>query len=57
MKQQDYEFLIENWKQLVESLQEVNESLRNLTIAQHETILRLQGIQTVTPIEPVGETE
>lgn len=46
MKAKDYEFLLDHWKQLVENLQEVNESLRELTIAQHQTILKLQGVQT-----------
>lgn len=47
MSKDDTEFLLASWKELCENLMSVNDSLRDLTKAQQETILKLQGVQTV----------
>lgn len=55
MKNSDYEYLLKSWKELVDNLIEVNDSLRSLCESQHITIQRLQGTQTIPPTEATQE--
>jgi hypothetical protein len=54
MSKEDTDFIIKSWKELCDSLMGINESLRELATAQHQTILRLQGIQTTPPLNKSG---
>lgn len=50
MSKTDTDFIIEAYKQMVDSLNDVNKSLSELVVAQQQTILRLQGLQTPPPV-------